>query len=342
MAEEMMVDAQIITRSARESYSPDVLRMEKRELDEPQHGEVQLRVLYLSLDPTNRNWLKLEPSNTVFAKIGRNLKIGDVMVGEIIGVVETSCHSDFKVGDLVGCVAEWQEQVVVPAERLRKLDHRDGDPLTLHVTIFSHIGMAAMAGLHGVAKIRSGETVVITAAAGATGSLAVGIAKAAGCRVIGIAGGAEKCRLISETFGADAAIDYKNEDVEEALKALAPEGVDVFFDNVGGPIMDAVLMNMSKGGRIAVCGMMADYDAGEDRPGIKNMFQVLIRYLKIEGFLANNFIDKRDQYFAELRKMLEDSAIVHREHMAYGLESVPEHLELLFRGANQGKLIIKL
>ena len=342
MALEAHVDAQVIARPALGAYSPDVLRLEKRPLGAPAEGEVLLRVLYLSLDPTNRNWLKLAPNNTVYEKIGRNLAVGDVMVGEIIGQIEESRAPGWTQGEFVGCVAEWQDRAVVPATRLRKLDVHDGEPLTVHLTIFSHIGMAAMAGIRDVGKVQPGETVLVSAAAGATGSLAVGIAKSMGCRVIGIAGGTEKCALVTGSFGADAAIDYKSEDVGEALGRLAPEGIDVYYDNVGGPILDTVLMHMANGGRVAVCGVMADYDAGEDRPGIKNMFQVLIRHLRIEGYLANHFNAKRERYFAELRGLLEKGAIHHREHLSHGLDSVPGQLELLFSGRNQGKLIVKL
>jgi len=336
------VQSLIIDHPATGSYTPDVLRLETRDLAALQVGEVRLRVLYLSLDPTNRNWLKLEPTNTVFEKIGRELCVGEPMVGEILGVVESAADPRFVPGEYVGCVGEWQDRVNIPADRLRKLDYRADEPLTLHLTLFSHIGMAAMAGLLDIGQAKAGETVLVSAAAGATGSLVTGIAKAMGCKVIGIAGGPAKCAMVVDEFGADAAIDYKSQNVGDELERLAPEGVNVFFDNVGGKIMDDAIMHMARGGRITICGMMADYDMGDDRPGIKNMFQVLIRHLRIEGFLAGHYAFKAPEYYPRLRELNNQNAIHPRAHIAHGLNAVPEHLGLLFRGANDGKLIVKL
>lgn len=333
--------ALVVTRAARGAYSPDVLALTTRELPELGEGELLLTVLYLSLDPTNRNWLKLEPVNTLRQKIGRDLAIGEPMVGELLGRVEESRHEGFRPGDVVAGVGEWQERVIVPGDRMRSLE-RGSEPLASHLTVFSHIGLAAMVGLHAIAGIRPGETVVVSAAAGATGRLAVAAAAAHGCRVIGIAGGPEKCDDVVRS-GAAVAIDYRAvDDLAAALAEAAPEGVDVYFDNVGGRTLDAMLTVMKPGGRVAVCGVMSDYDAGEERHGLRNMFQVLVRHLRIEGFLAGHYWERRAEFYGVLRDLLERGLIEHRSDEAVGLAAAPEHLGKLFAGTNRGKLLVRV
>jgi len=334
--------ALIVTRPAIGTYEPDVLRLEERALPELGDGDLHLEVLYLSLDPTNRNWLKLEEANTLRSKIGRDLHVGDAMVGEILGRVIESRDPAYVPGDIVAGVGEWQEETVVPAARMRPVPKGGGELLATHLTIFSHIGLAAASGLHEIAKIQPGETVLVSAAGGATGRLAVGIAAAHGCTVIAIAGGPEKCAEAIAS-GATAAIDYKAEaDLTSAIRAAAPNGVDVYFDNVGGPTLDAALMSMAQGGRVAVCGVLSDYDAGEDRVGVKNMFQVLIREIRIQGFLAQRYWEKRHVYYDELRGLLESGRIKHIADESVGLETAPQQLATLFKGANKGKLIVRI
>ncbi|MGY1838150.1 MULTISPECIES: zinc-binding dehydrogenase [unclassified Modestobacter] len=334
--------ALVVTRAARESYTPDVLELSERRLPSVADGDIHVRVLYLSLDPTNRNWLKLDPVNTLYEKIGRNLSVGDSMVGELIGRVEESRATGFERGDLVAGIGEWQDEAVVPADRMRRVKLREGEPLASHLTIFSHVGLAAMVGMHEVARIAQGETVLVSAAAGATGRLAVGIAKAHGCRVIGIAGGPEKLAIATDA-GADATIDYRSSsNLAGAIHAAAPEGVDAYFDNVGGQTLDAALLAMNPGGRIAVCGVMSDYDVGEARHGVRNMFQVLVRHLRVEGFLAGHFLDRREEYYAELRRLRDQGWIEHQAEESVGLESAPQQLARLFTGANRAKLLVRL
>tara|TARA_R110002020_G_scaffold65413_6_gene172790 strand:- start:114 stop:1202 length:1089 start_codon:yes stop_codon:yes gene_type:complete len=332
----------VISRAATGTYTPDVLRLEQRPLRALESGELLIEVLHLSLDPTNRNWLKLDPMNTVREKIGRDLRIGDVMVGEGLGRVLESRDPGFPPGRIVAGVMEWQEHAIVPGARMRAVDVVEGEPLTAHLTIYSHIGMAAMAGLHAIAKIEPGETVLVSAAAGATGRLAVGIAAAHGCRVIGIAGGAAKC---TEVIGAGAAvaIDYKAEpDLAAAIRAAAPEGVHVYFDGVGGETLDAALTAMARRGRIAVCGVMSDYEASEDRSGVRNMFLVLIRELRIEGYLAGSYWEQSANYYAQLRSLLRSGRIHHRVEESPGLSSAPDQLAKLFTGAHRGKLVVRV
>jgi hypothetical protein len=337
----MKVLAHVIARPAIGRYTPDVLRLEERELPSAGEGEVRVRLIYLSLDPTNRNWLKLESVSTIVEKVGRNLAVGDVMIGQVLGIVEESRAAGFEAGDRVAALGQWQEQMILPASRLRKLHLADGEPLSMHLTIFSHVGFAAMVGLTDIARIQPGQTVLISGAAGATGSLAVGIAKDRGCHVVGIAGGAEKCQRVKAEFGADAAIDYKTQDLGKALQNMAPNGIHAFFDNVGGAILDEALMHMVPGGCVAVCGVMADYDAAGNARGIQNMYQVLVRHLRIEGFLAGHFADRQDAYFNELRRLLSIGRIKHRPHIVEGFSRANEYLAMLFAGTNQGKLLVE-
>lgn len=330
-----------VTRPARDEYTPDVLALGTTAVPALGVGDVLVEVLYLSIDPTNRNWLKLEPVNTLVDKVGHGLSVGAPMMGEAVVRVLDSQADGVCSGDLLAGVVPWQERAVVPAARMRAVEVHEGEPLAAHLTIFSHIGVAAMVGLHEIARIRAGETVLVSAAAGATGRLAVGIAKAAGCRVVGIAGGPEKCAMVAE-FGADAVVDYKNTtDLAAAISAAAPEGVDVYFDNVGGATLDAALLAMRPGGRVAVCGLMADYD-DPNAPGVRNMFRVLVHHLRIEGFLAAHYWHKRDEYYAHLRRLLREGTIAHAAEVTDGLETAPDQLGKLFRGANNAKLLVRL
>lgn len=330
-----------VARAATGEYRPDVLALGEVDLGVPGPGEVLVEVVLLSIDPTNRNWLKLDPVNTLVEKIGHGLAVGAPMMGEALVRVIASQAEGVAPGDLLAGVVPWQERAVVPAARLRAVDWREGEPLAAHLTIFSHIGMAAMVGMYEIARIRAGETVLVSAAAGATGRIAVGIAKAAGCRVVGIAGGAAKCAAV-RGFGADAVVDYTAEgDLAAAIAEAAPEGVDVYFDNVGGAVLDAALLAMAPGGRIAICGLMADYD-DPAAPGVRNLFRVLVRRLRIEGFLAAHFWHKRDEYYAHLRRLLHAGVIAHAADESVGLASAPEQLAKLFRGSNTAKLLVRV
>ena len=331
-----------VARPATGQYRPDVLTLGATDVGEPGPDDLLVEILYLSIDPTNRNWLKLEPVNTLVEKVGHGLSVGAPMMGEGIARVVVSRAAGVVAGDLVAGIVPWQERAVVPAARMRPVDWRPGEPLAAHLTIFSHIGTAAMVGMREIARVRPGETVLVSAAAGATGRIAVGIAKAAGCRVIGIAGGAEKCAAV-RGFGADDVVDYKAaDDLAASIAQAAPDGVDVYFDNVGGAILDAALLNMAPRGRVAVCGLMADYDNPEQSPGVRNLFRVLVRQLRIEGFLAAHYWHKRDEYYEHLRGLLRDGTIAHAADMSVGLASAPDQLSKLFLGTNTAKLLVRV
>jgi NADPH-dependent curcumin reductase len=330
--------AWVITRPNQGGYSPDCLRWEEREVSALGADEVLVRTLLLSLDPTSLNWLKLEPSYTFLP-----LAVGDVMLGAAVGIVENSRASRFERSDLVQGIWGWEAYSAVPARRLRQLQPSPDVPLEAHLSVFSHVGLAAVAGLLEVGALKSTDVVVVSGAAGATGSLAAQIAKAYGNKVIGIAGGEAKCRLLLDTFKVDAAIDYKAVNVGEALARACPDGVDVFFDNVGGAILDAVLANMAMGARIVICGAMSQYDLADPQNayGCRNLPLMLFRRARMEGFLGS--AGGRDAEFeALLRRLYTEGKILNRSHVIDGLENAADALKLLVTGQNDGKLMVRV
>lgn len=333
----MKNQAWIIQHASRGTYSPACLKLEQSEVQSPRAGELLLRTILLSLDPTSRNWLKLDPSSNVFG-----LAVGSVMIGAAVSEVVESGSPDFTTGDLVVGMSGWERISRVPAERVRKVE--PGVPLEANLTVFSHIGLAAVTGLIGVGNLRPTDTVVVSGAGGATGAIAVQVAVAHGARVIGIAGGPEKCRLVADELGAESAIDYKSADVEAELRRLCPGGVDLFFDNVGGGILDAVLMNLALHARIAVCGQMALYNSEDrhDGQGVRNLMELVFRRVRMEGFIAGEPAERLPEYWAELTRLFHEGKITSRPQIIPGIEKAPEALQLLFDGANTGKLIIEV
>ena len=333
----METDTWVIAKASRGEYTTDALRWETRPLPHLQNGQLLLRTVYLSLDPTLRNWLKLEAHSSPIP-----LKVGDVMVGQTISVVEESAAPGFAKGDFVVGHTEWTTYAVADAARVSK--PKSGVPLEANMTIFNHIGYAAAAGMIGVGEVKANDTVVVSSAAGATGSLAAQIGKALGARVIGIAGGAEKCAYLTGELGLDGAIDYKSENVERALARLCPKGVTLFFDNVGGEILDAVLMNLVQNGRVAICGQIATYnsDNRNDGQGVRNLMHLVFRTARIQGFFAGQPQERMPEYDATLVRLLNQGRLKTRSHVVKGLRQAPEALKLLFNGGNEGKLMVEV
>jgi NADPH-dependent curcumin reductase CurA len=332
-------EAWVIAEPSRREYNPECLRWEKSPIAQPDDGEVLVKTLLISLDPTSRNWLKLEPSSSYLP-----LAIGSVMIGQAIGIVEESRSADFAPGDLVKGMWGWERYSVAQPMLIERFTRRSHIPLEAHLSIFSHVGRAAAIGLFEIGQARPTDVVVVSGAAGATGSIAAQMAKAQGNRVIGIAGGPKKCRLLINEFGLDGAIDYKHEDVVGALSQLCPEGIDVYFDNVGGPILDSVLSNMAVGCRVAVCGAMSQYDLADPGQayGCKNLPQVLFRRAHIQGFVVPDFSSRMGEFDAILKHFYERGKIQHRAHIVEGLELAPKALKHVFNGSNDGKLMVRV
>ncbi len=303
-------------------------------------GQVLVRHHYLSLDPYMRGRMNDGKS------YAQPQPLGEVMIGGTVGEVQQSRHPRFQPGDAVVGMGGWQEYSVVDADQpglLRKVD-------TTHVPLSYYLGAVGMPGVtawYGLTQIiapQAGETVVISAASGAVGSAFAAVAKARGCRVVGIAGGPEKCRYAQEELHFDACIDYRQhpdiKSMAQALKAACPQGVDGYFENVGGYLLDAVLLRTNAFARIAVCGMIAGYD-GQPLP-LQNPALILINRLKVQGFIVSEHMDLWPQALQELGSLVAQGRLRPRESIALGIESAPEAFLGLLKGRNFGKQLVKL
>ncbi|HMG36872.1 MAG TPA: NADP-dependent oxidoreductase [Blastocatellia bacterium] len=304
----------------------------------PEIGDGQLLVhnLYLSLDPTNRGWAN--EADTYLPAV----KLGDVMRGGTIGVVEESRNPDFAVGDHVSGLLGWQEYAVSNGAGITKLPHNPAIPLTAYMGLFGHIGATAYFGLLDIGRPKEGETLVVSAAAGAVGSIVGQIGKIKGCRVVGIAGSEQKCRWLVDDLGFDAAIDYKKEDVSASLKQHCPNGIDIDFENVGGRIFDAVLAQINLRARIVLCGLISGYNAAEPVPGPYNFAMILIKRARVEGFIVMDYMNRAEEAFRDLGSWLMSGRLKYRVDEVVGLEQAPTAINGLFTGSNIGKLVVKI
>jgi len=329
----------VVAKASRGVYSPDCLSWEERPVPEPGPDHVLVKTAFLSLDPTSRNWLKLEPHAQYLP-----IKIGDVMLGVAIGEVVATRSPRFVVGDLVTGMWGWADYSVASQDYLERVIPQAGEPLESYLSIFSHVGRAAAIGLLEIGRLKPGDAVLISGAAGATDALAAQIAKARGNRVVGIAGGKKKCEVLLNELHLDSAIDYKTQDVGLEIGRLFPEGVDVFFDNAGGPTLDAVLAHMAIGCRIVICGAMSQYDLPDEAGayGCKNLPQLLFRRGRIEGFVVPQFQDRMGEFDAILHRLYAEGKLRSRAHVVEGLENAPVALKMLFAGANDGKLMVRV
>lgn len=298
--------------------------------------QVLVRHLYLSLDPTNRLWVKSEDS--YLPPVG----IGEVMRGVGIGIVEKSRHSTFKAGDLVRGLLGWQTYAVMDGERLKKLQVADDIPLTAFHGVFGPKGITAYFGLMEIGQPKTGETLVVSAAAGAVGSLVGQIGKIEGCHVIGLAGTEEKCKWLVDELGFDAAINYKIENLADSLTKYCPDGIDIYFDNVGGDILDIVLSQINNWARIPLCGLISTYNDKEPRPGPTNMTNVLVRRARLEGFIVADYMSRAQEAINYLLDAYRNGQIKYRIDIVEGLKKAPEAINLLFNGGNTGKLMVKV
>lgn len=304
-------------------------------LPDLQDGQLLVRNLYLSLDPTMRMWATRD---TYLPAV----KIGEVMRGTTIGVVEESRNPKFKAGDHVSGLMGWQEYAVTDGKGINVLPNLPGVPLTAHFGLFGHIGMTAYFGLLDIGKPQPGETLVVSAAAGAVGSLVGQIGKIKGCRVVGIAGADDKCKWIVDELGFDAAINYKTENVYEALKKHCPNGIDIDFENVGGEIMDAILAQINLRARIVLCGLISGYNATKPVPGPYNFANILVQRARIEGFIVLDYAPRAMECMTELGQWLKEGKIKYRIDEVDGLNQAPMALNKLFEGTNIGKLVVKI
>ena len=305
-------------------------------IPEPAEGELLVRNLYLSCDPTQRGWME---NDTYLPAI----RVGEVMRSFAVGAVVDSRSDAFGPGQLVQGLFGWQDYCTTrPEGPYPVLAVPPGIAIETAMSVLGNTGMTAYFGLLDVGRPRRGETVVVSAAAGATGSIVGQIAKIQGCRAIGIAGGPDKCRYITSELGFDAAIDYKSENVMSRLRATCPAGIDIYFDNVGGRILEAALMNLAFHGRIVLCGAMSAYNDIAGAPGVKNYLKLLIQRGRMEGFVVMDYVARAFEAVDALAAWHREGRLKDRVDVEMGLENAPAALGRLFEGKNSGKQLVKI
>lgn len=312
---------------------------ERAEIPELGDGQVLLRNIYLSLDPAIRGWMS--PQEDSYQP---PIPIDEVMRGVTVARVEKTNNADFQVGDHVMGLNGWEQWSVSEGRGfINKIPSEMGLPMSNFLSVLGTTGMTAYFGLLDVGKPVSGETVLVSAAAGAVGSLVGQIAKNQGCRAVGIAGGKEKCKRLIDFYGFDAAIDYKAPgDLEEKISANCPNGIDIYFDNVGGDMLDAALNCLGEGARVVMCGAIATYNDDQPRSGPSNLWQLLVHNARLEGFIVSKYIGRFSEGLEKMGQWLGSGLIKHREEIVVGLENAPSAFLKLFDGSNKGKLIIDL
>ena len=302
---------------------------------QPKEDEFLVQVLYISLDPAMRGWIN--EGRSYVPPVG----IGELMRALGVGVVTESRNPRFAVGDHVSGPFGMQEYALSDGQRILRVDPKAA-PLPKYLSVLGMPGMTAYFGLLDTGQPKSGETVVVSAAAGAVGSLVGQIAKIQNCRAVGIAGGAEKCSYVVDDLGFDAAIDYKSEDVRASLHKHCPDGINVYFDNVGGTILEAALSNLARGARIVICGAVSQYNNTGPMTGPRNYMSLLVERASMKGMLVFDYADRYPQAGAQMAAWIAAGKLKSREHIVEGLASFPETLLKLFTGENVGKLMLKV
>ena len=300
-------------------------------------GQILAQTLYLSFDPTQRAWMAMDTYMPA-------VELGETMrAGGMAQVIESK-HAKFKAGDLINYLCGWQEYVIIEpdARTLVPATKIPGHLDPALILALSLTGLTAYFGLFEIGQPRRGETVLVSGAAGATGSVVGQIAKLKGCRVIGIAGGAEKCAWLTRTAKFDAAIDYKNENVGERVAELCPQGVDIYFDNVGGPMLDEILLHLAMNARVVICGAISQYNDPENPYPLKNYLSLLLNRATARGFIVLDYLGRATEGLLCLHKWVEDGKIIQEIDVQHGFEQIPATLQRLFTGENLGKQVLKV
>jgi NADPH-dependent curcumin reductase CurA len=324
----------ILTEIPQGRLRPDHFRLVEADRPTPGEGEVLLRTRYMSLDAANRAWMQ-------GATYRSALKGGDVMAGGALAEVVESKAEGLSPGDLVFADTGWQDYAVLPGRHLEVV--APTAPLTHLLSVYGVTGLTAYFGLLECGRPKAGETVVVSAAAGAVGSIVGQIARLKGARVVGVAGGEARCALLTSELRFDAAVDYKAGDTRRALRAACPDGIDVYFDNVGGDVLEACLFNMNLHGRIACCGAVSQYDGAAPAHGPRGVPGLIVtKRLTLTGFVVMDFYDKRPAALAELKSWVESGQLTVREDIIDGLENLPQALVGLLAGENVGKRMVRI
>ena len=301
----------------------------------PGDGEILVEVQYLSIDPGMRGWMN--PGSTYMPGV----EIAEVMRALAIGRIVASRHLDFVDGDVVSGMFGVQRYALSTGAGVTKLDTSLA-PAPAYLGVLGISGLTAYFGLLEIGRLMPGETVLVSGAAGSVGSVVGQIAKAKGCQAIGIAGGQDKCRWLVDEVGFDAAIDYKSEVVQRKLRETCPNGIDVFFDNVGGEILDAALANLARKARVAICGAVSQYNSTTPVQGPKNYMMLLVARARMEGFLVFDYADRYAEAAREMLRWIKEGKLASREHVEEGIDQFPSTLLKLFSGENFGKLLLKV
>lgn len=299
-------------------------------------GEVLVRIIYISVDPYQRG--RIRETSAYASTVG----LGEVIFGGTVGQIVEARHPAFQPGDYVEGYLGWQTYAISDGKGLRKLDPKFA-PLSTALGVLGMPGMTAYFGVTDVCRPRAGETMVVSGAAGAVGSLAGQIGKILGCLVVGTAGSEEKVRWITEALGFDGGFNYKAvSDYRAELGRLCPKGIDVYFDNVGGAITDAVLTRINDGARIGLCGQISQYNAIEPEMGPRLLFQLIVRNARMEGFLVFRYRDRWEEGMRQMAEWLHEGKLKYREEFEYGIENTPRAFLRLFAGGNTGKQLVKV
>ncbi|MBL8512336.1 MAG: NADP-dependent oxidoreductase [Betaproteobacteria bacterium] len=332
------------------TYTNHTVRLVSRPVGEPNHanfafadealpalsdGQVLLKVLYVSLDPAMRGWMNEGKSYI------DPVALGDVMRAGGVGVVVESKNPKFNPGDFLSGMTNVQTYCLTDGRGFVKVDP-NAAPLTSYLNVLGMPGMTAYFGLLESGQPKAGDTVVVSGAAGAVGATVGQIAKIMGCRVVGIAGGKEKCEYAVNTLGFDACVDYKNDDVRKALKLACPDRIDVYFDNVGGEILDIVLTQIDLHARIVICGAISQYNATAPIKGPANYLSLLVHRARMEGIVVFDYAPRYKEAVMKMGQWLAEGKMVSKEHVESGIDNFPEILMMLFKGENFGKLVLKV
>lgn len=304
-------------------------------IPEPGENQILIRSVYLSLDPAMRGWLTDRPSYVP------PVQIGEVMRGLAVGIVEKSNHPIFATGDRMQGMFGWQEYLLSSGEAVTKLPDSEL-PFSAYLGLFGLAGLTAYAGLVEVGQPKAGETLLVSGAAGSVGSLVGQIGKIKDLHVVGIAGTDEKCKWLRDELGFDVAVNYKDADYKKQLKTACPKGVDIYFENVGGEILETALSLMNTFGRVVVCGLISQYNATAPVPGPSNFAAVISKRLKIQGFLATDHASKIKEMVTNFTQWHISGKLKYRVEIVRGLESAPTAINKLFDGSNTGKLVIEV
>lgn len=325
----------ILTQRPSGAVGPEHFTLRHEKVPIPGEGEVLVRNRLLSIDPANRAWMA--PTPTYKAPV----EPGDVMHGFALGEVAESKAAGFEPGELVEGMLGWQDYAVLKAQDATKRANRHKPEWLMGV--LGVTGLTAYYGLTEIAKPKAGETLLVSAAAGAVGSVAGQIGRILGCRVIGTAGGPEKCAWLTQEMGFSAAIDYKADNLRRALKEACPNGIDVYFDNTGGDILQTALFQMNNKGRIVCCGNLSQYNAEKPEPGPMGVPGLMVvKRLRMEGFIVMDYFDTRDQAEETLAQWLRTGRLKSAEDVVDGLERAPLSLAQMFQGRNRGKLLVRV